>query len=135
MGQGGRCGGDENRLWNNLLQFAHPDLKIKQLEEDLEWEKLMLWEAGGAALTSSPQPLSLSGRPKASLVRSKRLLTAHMTADELRNLRLGAGTALAMRWNQRLSTDIDYAMERQLALAFINRTRQALSDDLREGAL
>ena len=42
-----RCGGDENRLWNNLLQFAHPDLKIKELEEDLEWEKLMLWESGG----------------------------------------------------------------------------------------
>ena len=56
----------------------------------------------------------------------------HMTADEMRNLRLGGGTALAMRWNHRLSTDIDYAMERQLALAFINRARQALNHDLRE---
>ena len=54
----------------------------------------------------------------------------HMTADELRNLRLGGGTALAMRWNHRLSTDIDYAMERQLTFAFINRARQALNEDL-----
>lgn len=66
-----------------------------------------------------------------SLLRSKLLLDAHMTPEELGNVRLGGGTALAMRWQHRLSTDIDLAMQGSLALAFINRVRDALGRDLR----
>ncbi|MCY4215198.1 MAG: hypothetical protein OXF68_16445 [Gammaproteobacteria bacterium] len=42
-----RCGADESRVWNNLLRLAAPDLEIKNLGEDEEWDKLLLWESGG----------------------------------------------------------------------------------------
>ncbi|MCY4215199.1 MAG: nucleotidyl transferase AbiEii/AbiGii toxin family protein [Gammaproteobacteria bacterium] len=82
-------------------------------------------------MASDGQALHLDGPPKVSLLRSKLLLDVHMTPEELGNVRLGGGTALAMRWRHRLSTDIDFAMQGNLALAFINRVRDALSGDLR----
>ena len=53
-----------------------------------------------------------------------------MAPDEIRNLRLGGGTALAMRWGHRHSTDIDYAINADLARDFINRARSDLRQEL-----
>lgn len=55
-----------------------------------------------------------------------------MTDDELHGLRLGGGTALAMRWQHRVSTDIDYAMDRDMLRALMDRGHQDLTQDLRE---
>ena len=68
----------------------------------------------------APRPLRLSGAPKQTLTRSRLLLARHMTDDELHGLRLGGGTALAMRWQHRVSTDIDYAMDRDMLRAFMD---------------
>lgn len=38
-----RCGGDENRLWNNLLQLTNPELRVRELPYDLLWDKEMMW--------------------------------------------------------------------------------------------
>lgn len=54
------------------------------------------------------------------------MLSAMMAPDEIRNLRLGGGTALAMRWRHRHSTDVDYAMNADLARSFIDRARSDL---------
>ena len=80
----------------------------------------------------APRPLRLSGAPKQTLTRSRLLLARHMTDDELHGLRLGGGTALAMRWQHRVSTDIDYAMDRDMLRAFMDRVHQDLTQDLRE---
>ena len=53
-----------------------------------------------------------------------------MAPDEIRNLRLGGGTALAMRWRHRHSTDVDYAMNADLARSFIDRARSDLRREL-----
>ena len=53
-----------------------------------------------------------------------------MTLDEFRNLRLGGGTALSMRWGHRHSTDIDYALNADLARGFIHRARSDLRGEL-----
>ena len=66
------------------------------------------------------------------MTRSRLLLARHMTDDELHGLRLGGGTALAMRWQHRVSTDIDYAMDRDMLRAFMDRGHQDLTQDLRE---
>ncbi|MYI24624.1 MAG: hypothetical protein F4109_04240 [Gammaproteobacteria bacterium] len=47
-----RCGGDENRLWNNLLGLTNPGLKVRKLPYDLLWDKEMMWGQGGG--DSSP---------------------------------------------------------------------------------
>lgn len=62
----------------------------------------------------APRPLRLDGAPKQTLTRSRLLLAQHMTDDELHGLQLGGETALAMRWQHRVSTDIDYAMDRDM---------------------
>ena len=41
-----RCGGDENRLWNNLLRLTNPELKVRELPYDLLWDKEMMWGSG-----------------------------------------------------------------------------------------
>ena len=41
-----RCGGDENRLWNNLLRLTNPELKVRELPSDLLWDKEMMWGSG-----------------------------------------------------------------------------------------
>lgn len=82
--------------------------------------------------SEAPRPLSLSGHPKETLVRSRALLARHATPEEMRNLRLGGGTALAMRWKHRHSTDIDYAMDVDVAEAFVDRSHGAMTADLRE---
>lgn len=41
------CGADRNPLWNNLIQIMFPELEPRTLPEDAEWEKLLMWEAGG----------------------------------------------------------------------------------------
>ena len=41
-----RCGGDENRLWNNLLRLTNPELGVRELPYDLLWDKEMMWGSG-----------------------------------------------------------------------------------------
>ena len=36
-----RCNGDRNRIWNNLISFACPEVKIRDLGEDPEWDRRM----------------------------------------------------------------------------------------------
>ena len=36
-----RCNGDRNRFWNNLISFACPEVKIRDLGEDREWDRRM----------------------------------------------------------------------------------------------
>ncbi len=89
---------------------------------------------GSLALSASkdrqPRTFRLEGKPKLSLLRAGRLLDAMMAPDELRNLRLGGGTALAMRWGHRRSTDIDLAMNAELAGRFVGRARAELRLEL-----
>ena len=67
--------------------------------------------------------LPLAGKPKLSLVRGFDLLKPHMLPGEVDNLRMGGGTALAMRWGHRLSTDVDLAMDKPAHAAFLRRVR------------
>lgn len=76
------------------------------------------------------QALNLVGHPKRTLLRSIEMLRAMMAPTEIRNVRLGGGTALAMRWGHRHSTDIDYAMNADLARSFIGRARNDLRREL-----
>ena len=36
-----RCNGDRNRIWNNLISFACPEVKVRDLGEDPEWDRRM----------------------------------------------------------------------------------------------
>ena len=53
-----------------------------------------------------------------------------MPEDVFSSLRLGGGTTLAMRWHHRHSTDIDLALDSDLAVDFMRRYREALRDAL-----
>lgn len=54
--------------------------------------------------------LDLAGDPKLSLTRAMEMLRQFASPQELEHLHLGGGTALAMRWQHRHSTDVDLAM-------------------------
>ncbi len=36
-----RCNGDRNRIWNNLITFACPEVPVTDLGEDPEWDRRM----------------------------------------------------------------------------------------------
>lgn len=44
------CGADRSREWNALIRLAHPELEVEELEEDLAWEKALMWESAGGGL-------------------------------------------------------------------------------------
>ena len=52
----------------------------------------------------------LTGKPKKSLLRAWGFLSGYCHADDLKEIHLGGGTALAMRWQHRESVDIDFSM-------------------------
>ena len=59
---------------------------------------------------SSLTPRELRGVPPSMLIESIRLLERSLGISSDTGLRLGGGTALAMLWEHRLSTDVDLAM-------------------------
>ena len=75
--------------------------------------------------------LSLSGKPKQSLVRGLAMLKPRMLPEEADNLRMGGGTVLAMRWGHRLSTDVDLALDKPLHRQFLARVWGDLLADLK----
>lgn len=70
---------------------------------------------------SAVQALSLEGPPKRTLVHGIALLKPCMLPSESENLRMGGGTALAMRWKHRVSTDIDLILDKPVHRAFLSR--------------
>ena len=68
----------------------------------------------------------LEGAPKASLIRAMALFGGMLTNAERDNLRMGGGTALAMRWNHRTSTDVDLAVDAPFYQSFLARERRRL---------
>lgn len=59
---------------------------------------------------SSLTPRELRGVPPSMLIESMQLLERTLGISETTGLRLGGGTALAMLWSHRHSTDVDLAM-------------------------